>query len=38
LALMVGAATFVWSLVSEPAAGQVQFPAWILAGVLVGLV
>jgi len=38
LALLVGAATFGWSLVSEPVAGQVQFPAWIIAGVLIGLV
>ena len=38
LALLVAAATFGWSLVSEPAVGQVQFPGWIFIGVIVGLV
>ena len=38
LAILLGAATFGWSLVSEPIAGQVQFPGWILAGMLVVVV
>jgi len=38
LAILLGAAIFGWSLVSEPVAGQVQFPGWIIAGMLVGLV
>ena len=38
LALLVAAATFGWSLVSEPATGKVQFPGWIFIGVIIGLV
>ena len=38
MALLLGAAVFGWSAVSEPAPGQVQFPGWVIGAVLVAFV
>lgn len=38
MALLLGAAVFGWSTVSEPAPGQVVFPGWVIAAVLVAFV
>ncbi|MFM7410098.1 MAG: Bax inhibitor-1/YccA family protein, partial [Actinomycetota bacterium] len=38
MVLLLGAAVFGWSTVSEPAPGQVVFPGWVIAAVLVAFV
>jgi uncharacterized YccA/Bax inhibitor family protein len=38
MALLLGAAAFGWSTVSEPAPGQVVFPGWVIVAVLVAFV
>jgi len=38
MALLLAAATFGWSAVNEPAPGQIQFPGWVIAAVLVAFV
>jgi uncharacterized YccA/Bax inhibitor family protein len=38
MALLLGAAVFGWSTVSEPAPGQVVFPGWVIAAVIVAFV
>lgn len=38
MALLLAAATFGWSAVDEPAPGQIQFPGWVIAAVLVAFV
>ncbi len=38
MVLLLGAAVFGWSTVSEPAPGQVIFPGWVIAAVLVAFV
>lgn len=38
MALLLAAAVFGWSTVSEPAPGQVVFPGWVIGAVLVAFV
>lgn len=38
MALLLVAAVFGWSAVNEPVPGQVQFPGWVIAAVLVAFV
>ena len=38
MVLLLAAAVFGWSAVNEPVAGQVQFPGWVLIGLIVAVV
>ena len=38
MVLLLAAGVFGWSAVKEPVAGQVQFPGWVIAGIIVALI
>ncbi len=38
MVLLLAAGVFGWSAVKEPVAGQVQFPGWVIAGIIIAVI